>query len=207
MAIMAGRFRPGEKLTIRAIAHALGVSPTPAREALYSLASEGALDVGPNGSVYVPRLDEARIAELTKVRLSLEGLAAREAAAKLDPATIAEIVRDNDELVVANRAGDYPQVIELNWKVHFGIYHRAGMPVLSRMIESCWLMTGSYLNVIYPRFGEVDEGIRNHEAIVAAVRAQDGERMCRAVRRDIRYAADALLAMIRSGDEGSGAPG
>jgi len=201
-AIMAGRFEPGEKLTLRAVADALEVSLTPAREALYNLVSEGALEVGPNGSVYVPKLDEARIGELTKIRLSLEGLAAKEAAANLDEETTDRIVADNDALIEANRKGDYQRVITLNWKVHFGIYEAARMPMLTRMIESCWLMTGSYLNVMYPTFGEVDEGIRNHVAIIEAVKARDGKAMSQAVCRDIRYAANALQAMIRADGDG-----
>ena len=44
-AIMSGRFRPGEKITIRALAAALNISITPAREALAILAAEGVLDI------------------------------------------------------------------------------------------------------------------------------------------------------------------
>jgi DNA-binding GntR family transcriptional regulator len=88
-AIMAGLFKPGEKLTLRAVAASLGVSLTPAREALFNLAAEGVLELGEtNGSIYVPRLDEEKLRELMKVRVSLEGLAAREATPNLKPKDI-----------------------------------------------------------------------------------------------------------------------
>jgi len=191
-AIMAGRFKPGEKLTLRAVAASLAVSLTPAREALYNLAAEGALEVGPRGSVYVPRLDRAKIAELTKIRVALEGLAAAEAARHLDHDVVAELRDLNDRLVEADGRQDYRDVIRLNWAFHFRIYNLSGMPALTRMIEGCWLKTGSYLNLIYPDFGKTSTGIRNHQEILAAIEARDPNRMLDAVRCDIEYASTAM---------------
>lgn len=195
-AIMAGRFQPGQKLTIRAVADALGVSLTPAREALYNLVAEGVLDVRANRSIYVPELDEARIRELTKIRVALEGLAARSAASLATDEEIAFIVQCNDALIAANEAGNFRSVIAHNWVFHFAIYEAAQMPVLLRMIESCWLVTGSYLNVIYPEFGRLDDGIRNHLAIIDALVQRDPERLARTVCRDIEFSSSALLETI-----------
>lgn len=197
-AIMAGRFDPGAKLTIRSVAKALDVSLTPAREALYSLVSEGALEMGTNGTVFVPVLDEARVHELTVIRLALEGAAAQEAARYLDTEAVVEIRAINDELMRADAAGDYKRLMELNWAFHFAIYSRTGMPTLTRMIENCWLKTGSYLNVLYPAYGKTDRGIQNHADIIAALDARDGEALSAAVRIDIDYATKALLAAIRT---------
>lgn len=199
-AIMAGRFDPGAKLTIRSVARALDVSLTPAREALYSLVSEGALEMGANGTVFVPVLNEERVHELTVIRMALEGAAAREAARHLDRDLIAAIRTINDDLTQADAAGDYKRLIELNWAFHFAIYDRAEMPTLTRMIENCWLKTGSYLNVLYPSYGETDRGIQNHADIIAALEARDGDALSAAVRIDIDYATKALLAAIRARD-------
>jgi len=197
-AIMAGRFTPGQKLAIRAVASALDVSMTPAREALYALASEGVLEMRASGSVHVPDLGEADIAELTKIRAALEGLAAREAAGRMSEREIAETEALNERLIEADARGDYEKLIRLNWQFHFAIYRASGMPHLVRMIEGCWLMTGSYLNIIYPEFGSMDTGIRNHREIAAALKARDAGRLSRAVVADIDFAAGALLAQIRT---------
>ena len=201
-AIMAGRFSPGEKLTIRAVATALDVSLTPAREALFNLVAEGALESTPNGRVYIPEMDERRIVEITKIRSSLEGLAAREAAARLDDDSIAAITAINDALIAADRRKDHESLRLLNWQFHFAIYRAAEMPQLTRMIEGCWLMIGSYLNVIYPKYGEIDAGIRNHLEIIRAMQARHPERLSAAVRTDIELASQCLLDMIRSQTEG-----
>jgi len=190
--IMAGSFTPGEKLTLRAVASALGVSLTPAREALFNLVAEGVLDLGENGSIYVPRLDKTHLRELVKVRTELEALATRESVPLLTGAQIIEIEEINNQLIVANRAQEYDRLIVLNWRFHFAIYARSQMPFLVRMIEGCWLRTGSYLNVIYPRFAETDEGIENHLTILRAVKARDGQAAAQAIVKDIHFSATAL---------------
>lgn len=195
-AIMAGRFKPGQKLTIRAVATALDVSLTPVREALYNLAAEGILEMRPNGSVYVPTLTSERIIELTKIRTALEALAAREAATRITDKDIANISEINDRMVEANNKKDYARVIECNWEFHFAIYRASGMNELVRMIEKRWMMNGSYLNVIYPRFGQVEQGLANHQTIVRALHSRDPERLSSAIVVDINFAADTLLDMI-----------
>lgn len=192
-AIMAGLFKPGEKLTLRAVAASLGVSLTPAREALFNLAAEGVLELGSNGSIYIPSLDEEKLQELIKVRISLEGLAAREAAPKLTPTKIIEISAFNDQLIEANQEKDYRRVIDLNWSFHFSIYEAAEMPFLVRMIESCWLRTGSYLNVIYPDYAATDTGILNHIAIIRAIREGNPDAVAEAVVHDIEVASQNLI--------------
>ena len=52
--IIRGQFAPGAKLTVRSVAQALGVSTTPARDAINRLIGEGALaNLGPK-TVVVP---------------------------------------------------------------------------------------------------------------------------------------------------------
>lgn len=195
-AIMSGRFSPGEKLTIRAVASALGVSITPAREALYNLASEGSLEMRANGSVYIHSLTEERIVELIKIRIALESLAAREAAHLIDPETIDEIAKLNDLMIEADACDDYAGVVKHNWQMHFTLYRVSAMPQLVRIIEGCWMMTGSYVNIIYPAFSNSSHGVENHCEMVAALRERDGTRLAEAVITDINLVADALLATI-----------
>lgn len=196
-AIMAGRFQPGEKLTIRAVASALDVSLTPAREALYNLVAEGVLDSGPNGTVFVPQLDEERIVELSKIRITLEGLAAREALPNLTEADIDAIEALHEALAEADHTKDFSALMQLNWQFHFGIYDAANMPNLKRIIESCWLKMGSYLNVIYPKYGEIGRGIELHRQVLLALRRRDAEALCAAIQSDIEQSTACLIAMTR----------
>src|SRR5258706_1352403 len=71
--LMAGMFKPGEAVTLRTLAHHLGTSAMPVREAVSRLIAERALVLLPNRSVIVPRMSRARFNELTKARQILEG--------------------------------------------------------------------------------------------------------------------------------------
>ena len=198
-ALMAGRFQPGEKLTIRAVASALDVSLTPAREALYNLMSEGVLDSGPNGTVFVPVLNQTRLRELTKIRISLEGMAACEAMAHLTPRQINKLTALNTKLSEAELRLDYSSMIQMNWKFHFDIYEAAQMPTLFRMIEGCWLKMGSYLNLIYPAYGETGEGLQNHQRIIEALQNKDAEALSQTIRKDIEQSCDWVVQMVEAG--------
>ena len=196
--IMAGHFRPGDKLTLRALASSLGVSLTPAREALFNLAAEGVLEMRANGSVYIPEMDAVDFRELTKTRMALEGLAALEATAKIDSETVEEIASINDQLVQADQRADYPRLIDLNWSFHFKIYAASQMPFTLRLIESCWLRSGSYVNLIYPDFAKTNQGISNHSAIIRALRDRDSEGVAASIRADIEFASRAYLELLDS---------
>jgi len=195
-AIMSGRFRPGETITIRALAAALNISITPARDALANLVAEGVLDVTDSGTISIPSLTKERVLELASLRECLEGLAAREACKNLNEKDVDQLKRLHAELVKAHSERDYVAVIRVNWEFHFALYGRAKMPLLLKMIEGCWLQAGSYLAIIYPAYGEISVGIRNHQAILdAAVRRKPGE-LAAAVVRDIELAAQSLLARL-----------
>jgi len=195
-AIMSGRFRPGEKITIRALAAALNISITPAREALANLVAEGVLDVSGSGTISIPSLNEARVQELAKLRESLEALAAREACRNLSDRDLEHLERLHGRLVKAHADRNYSEVIGVNWEFHFALYRRAKMPLLLKMIEACWLQAGSYLNIIYPAYGQISDGIQNHRAILDAAERRKPNEIAAAVIRDIELAAQSLLAQL-----------
>ena len=81
--IMAGSFKPGSELTLRSVAHALGTSLMPVRDAMRRLASERALEVLPSRKIALPVLTVDKFLELRRIRLLLEGEAAALAAEKI----------------------------------------------------------------------------------------------------------------------------
>src|SRR5688572_6772507 len=79
-ALYQGRFMPGEVLTIRSLAVALGTSPMPVREAIQRLVSEKALVQMPNRTTRVAELTAGEFDEWTRIRMEIEGYAAQRAA-------------------------------------------------------------------------------------------------------------------------------
>jgi DNA-binding GntR family transcriptional regulator len=72
-----GRLVPGQRLEEERLSRALGVSRTPLREALSSLARDGLVESVPHRGFRVPKLTAERVRDLHPVIGSLEGLALR----------------------------------------------------------------------------------------------------------------------------------
>lgn len=79
-AILAGRLRPGEKLSEERLAAAFRVSRTPVREALLQLAKEEFISLVPNRGAFVKSISSRDAEELYAVREVIEGLVTRLAA-------------------------------------------------------------------------------------------------------------------------------
>ncbi|MBI3513028.1 MAG: GntR family transcriptional regulator, partial [Proteobacteria bacterium] len=84
-AILAGRYRPGERLVEDRLAAEYGGSRVPVREALKTLAGEGLVELAPHRGACVADLAQGEVEELVEVRATLEGLNARLAARRRDP--------------------------------------------------------------------------------------------------------------------------
>lgn len=90
-AIMEGRFKPGERLVENELLREFGVSRSPIREALRSLAKSGLLVNVPRSGTYVKDITEKDIREKFPVRAYLEGFAAGLAASQMGPGDIDEM--------------------------------------------------------------------------------------------------------------------
>jgi DNA-binding GntR family transcriptional regulator len=72
-----GRLKPGQRLEEERLARAMGVSRTPLREALASLARDGLVDAVPHRGFRVPALSVEVVRDLYPIIGSLEALAVR----------------------------------------------------------------------------------------------------------------------------------
>jgi DNA-binding GntR family transcriptional regulator len=183
--IMAGQFKPGETLTLRAIAESMGVSQTPAREALLQLSSERVLSFSPGRSVRVPRLTRSELEELGLIRTALECLAASHVAKHSMPALANELESIHAQLMPLKRAGDITGLLDRNLHFHFALYRAAELPTLLAVIEGLWARTGPYIRFLYrPPFSDLPSG-HPHEDIIEGLREKNANRVEAALRREI----------------------
>ncbi len=148
-ALMSGRLEPGQRLVHRNLAIELGVSPTPVREALLRLVSEGGLVLDERGIAYVPQLTPDVYSEILALRVDLEGQAAMAAAERATDADITRLRTLHACLTDAKQAGDVVTVLQANERFHFHLADMAGRPVLKRLIESLWLQCGPMIRLRY----------------------------------------------------------
>ncbi|NKJ08080.1 GntR family transcriptional regulator [Rhizobium sp. SG741] len=184
--LIRGVYEPGYKMTVRAVAEELGISSTPARDAINRLIGDGALVYAGPKTVIVPVLRESDLKEITSIRLALEGLAAERAALHGNSQDIDKLRQIQDEINSALEVGDYTAALRHNKEFHFSVYRMADLPYLVSMIEGLWLRIGPSLYNLYPEFAEEKYGVRNHEMAMEALAERDGAALRAAFENDIR---------------------
>lgn len=184
-ALANGEFVPGQKLSARLLIDRLGVSQTPVREAMLQLVAERALTMNRNKSVTVPMLTAETFIELRDMRVALESLACRCAVEHVMDAEIDAAEKLHHQMIVAKRAGDFRATMRLNREVHLGIYSLSHRPELVAMIESLWVRTGPYLNMLYKGDMPAVVDPHEHESLFAALRARNPEKCAASISRDI----------------------
>jgi DNA-binding GntR family transcriptional regulator len=195
--LMVGGVQPGQKITLRELTQACGTSLMPVREAVQRLAAEGALEILPNRAIRVPLMTKARVEEILRLRLLLEGLAVEEAAARIDETRLNELQILNgvfhEEM---RRREDSAQLFRVNKEFHFVIYRAANMPVLLSVIENMWLQIGPYLHFSLGVRGR--EATRkfapdSHKTMIRAMRLRNGALGREALAHDLCGAAALIL--------------
>jgi DNA-binding GntR family transcriptional regulator len=195
-ALVGGRLVPGQKLVHRLLATELGVSPTPVREALLRLVSEGALELDARGIAWVPRLEVERYDEIMDLRVELEGRAAARAALLATPADIAVLTEIQARLLAGRHSADRHTVLAENERFHFGVIALARMPVLQRVVESLWVQVGPTINLLFSGPRALSAMGHPHDALLAALTAHDAEAAREALRRDLCEHARVLSPLL-----------
>jgi DNA-binding GntR family transcriptional regulator len=194
--ILDGEIAPGQVVTIQNLAEAFGVSAMPVREALKRLTAAGALSLLTGRSIGIPRLSIERLADLRRVRLSVEGLATEWAADLMEPDELAQLQRQCALLSRAAKDENVRDYLRANRAFHFIIYGAARSPTLAAMIETLWLQIGPYLNLLRGS-GNYVASNTTHRAIVDALADHDGKAAAKALRADINDAYTILSKMLR----------
>jgi DNA-binding GntR family transcriptional regulator len=207
-ALMEGRLRPGQRLKIRDLAAAMGVSETPVREAVMQLVRERALRMEAAKAITVAGLALAQYLELRTVRLALEGMAAEAAAPRIRPEEIEALARAHEDLVRAEAVEDAPAAVGANWRFHRGLYRAAAMPELLAMIEGVWLRNGPMLNHLYPHAPPTYPGRHRHLDILDGLRTRDAAAVRHAVQADMIEGGAGLVRHLEriETEKGAGAP-
>lgn len=184
-AIDTGIYRPGDRLVESELAERLGVSRTPIREALQRLETQSLL-VRDGRSLIVASLDHNQMAELYVVRGELEGLAARLAARN---ATEEEVQLLRDMVEADNALLEHPAALarankRFHKQIHLASHNRFLVQQLDLVHRSMALMATTSLAVV----GRGAIAQQEHDRIVSAIEARDGDAADAALRAHISVA-------------------
>lgn len=191
-AIDLGVYGPGDRLVESELAERFGVSRTPVREALQRLETQSLL-ARDGRSLVVASLGHNQLAELYVVRSELEGLAARLAAKHASPEEVRVLramVEDDRRII------DDPQALSranrrFHKQIHLASHNRFLVQQLDLVHRSMALLATTSLAVE----GRGQAALREHDRIVAAIEAGDGESAQVALRDHISRAFETRLKL------------
>lgn len=167
--ILSGGFALGQKLTEIALAEQIGLSRSTVRTAMQRLAGEGYLVQLPYTGWQVMSLSREDAWELHTLRTSLEGLASRLAAERIDDKGHHALTSALERLRRAVKGIDRREIAEADLNVHKTVVALAKHRRLASLYK---LVSGPTLLYILStnRMTESPEGILpEHEALVAAI--------------------------------------
>lgn len=191
-AIRDGRYAPGARVRETEVAKWLEVSRTPVREALRRLQTDGLLVFEPWRGVVVASLDHQQVVELYAVRQALEGAAARLAAQHASDSELAHM-EDRLKLAPPDKVVDPDLLADANREFHQALYQAAHnrylLTALNSLRDSLALLKGT----TYTQPGRSHQAQKEHEALMAAIRARQPEKAEQLARRHIANAERARL--------------
>ncbi|MGH3313970.1 MAG: GntR family transcriptional regulator [Streptomyces sp.] len=172
--------RPGQHLVESELAHHLGVSRQPVREALQRLNTDGWVDLRPAQGAFVHEPTEEEADQLLTVRTLLEAEAARLAAVNAEPAGIAEL----EELCARGEAAvardEVEAVVEANAAFHARVMGLAGNAVLAELAGQVDRRVRWYYTPVARQRGA--QSWIEHRELIAAIAAGDGSRATQVMR-------------------------
>jgi DNA-binding GntR family transcriptional regulator len=174
--ISRGELLPGEKIRQIEVAQLAGVSRSPLREALRTLEGEGLVKYETNRGYVVSRLRMSELAEIYRMRSLLEAemVAHIESA---DPESLEALEQHLQTMSAAATEGDFDQLMVAYRAFHKVYLGLSAMPIFLSEVQRLWNMTDSYnaVHTLPPAIAR--RIIRDHRAILRALRADDLPKM------------------------------
>lgn len=190
--ILSKKLVPGTTVRPEDVGRELGISPTPAREALQSLRAEGFLISTPGVGFVVAPLSADDLRDIFTAHAFLAGELAYRAVNNATDDDIDELEAVHYELMAAERRKDLERAEERNHTFHRMIARLGGSPKLAQIlgIVARYIPRSFYVEVE----GWDAASAKDHEAILAAFRTRDADAAREAMAEHMTNAGRLLAA-------------
>lgn len=194
--ITSGSVPPGTHVRPESIAAELGISTTPAREALQALRAEGFLELAPRRGFTVARLTGDDIRDIYLVQSWVAGELVARATARKDPAFIGRLESIHEELTAAAEERQMERLEQQNHLFHREINLASGSPKLAWVMQLVSRFTPRRFYASIQGWREAT--VADHQVILDAIRAGDVEAARTAMSEHTKRAGSLLSAHVES---------
>lgn len=194
--IIKGQLAPGARIVERKLSAELDVSRTPIREALKLLRSEKLIEISRNRGAQVATYTAQQVLDLFDVIASLEGLAAERLALTIGRRDLDMLEELHAQMLVFYKIGNAEAYFDSNSAIHDAVLTLSGNPILveahAKLIARA--RQGRFLAITNP--DRWRQAVAEHEDLMAALRAGDGDAARRIWRKHLLQTGR-TLAVIR----------
>ncbi|RGE20090.1 GntR family transcriptional regulator [Leucobacter sp. wl10] len=201
-------YKPLEVLNEKQLSIELGVGLSPVRQALRRLEYDGLVMILPRRGTLATEISLNAIQWELEIRVELEGLAARLAAARGTPEEQQQVSQLVDLMEEVSSQGDelptHMRFTEFDNQLHRMIYQQTRNPSLALDLERHFahaLRIWFYCHRLQPSghggFSLAEYDTRRYRELVHALEDRDGERAEELMRRHVQQDTEDALAMMR----------
>lgn len=169
-AIYRGDLKPRERLIEEDIAHQLGCSRGPVREAVLRLERDGMIVIIQRRGTFIRDVTPEEVEVVLSMRGKLEGLCVRYMRESMTPESKALVLRARDGLKAAAAEGDEEMFLQADMRLHRTIWKLSGRPQLYRTLNVVmnpifFLVAREYSSRLNP----IPEAYKSHERYIETI--------------------------------------
>jgi DNA-binding GntR family transcriptional regulator len=193
--ILKGNLRPGQRLSIKALAGHLGVSATPVRDAVRRLEGDGLVDIIPRRGTVVSEFKRSNVRQAFQIRHIIESAAAERAteASEDDIQHMQEMVDEISLLRENERFREYTRYIDLDAEFHRCIVGLLENQRISTFYERLRWPIQVIRGLSYSEYQRARQTVAEHAAIARAFQEKDASKARAAIRDHLNNAEADLL--------------
>jgi DNA-binding GntR family transcriptional regulator len=161
---------PGAPINEDALGRELKMGRTPVREAIKRLALENLVTVFPRRGTFASEINITDLAQISDVRVLLEGHAAARAAERLTPALRDELDRLVEEIDRREGSGDADTLMRLDAEIHRFIYRCSGNAYLQVTLERYLNLSLRIWYLVLDRLPHLFDRVHEHKHLLIEIR-------------------------------------
>jgi DNA-binding GntR family transcriptional regulator len=205
--IFSGKYQPGDRLTSERLSNEFGVSQTPVREAIGTLAGMGVLSVKPNCGAIVRRFVPREVRDICQVRCSLECLAVLSACDRIPSASLRHLAhrfRAQQSITGTIQQKHVEDVKKTDTQLHDLIRHATRNRFLADELERIMILVRAFRDAAWNRLYDqsspdlhfIKQEAKEHLAIVEALLANDPKKARRALYQHLKSGSRYIVRAV-----------
>ena len=197
--ILHGKLKAGQRLIEENLAHQIGISRTPVREAFHKLERDDLVTRLPKGGFAVREFTKEDVEEIFGIRSALESYAAYLATFHIPPERISILEKKIEESERALENGDDEKVVQLHTEFHDLLYKSCKSKKLTEMINNFRDYFYRYRSALLHTKEGFTYSLEGHRQMLEAMRNKNARLVEKLVRKHLERGKEIVIREIDEG--------